>query len=322
MRGWAIPAAMIVAVEYVAALLIGQSVGFRYSIPADAFLIIGLTIGGVGVIVGICAKMVRYVRQNEPNPSRRLVSELPDFAPFVVGTTLVALQIAVLNWTKVMLPMAAGFWADEPLANFDQMLFTVDPWIISHELFGWASAALDRGYATWAPLKFATLLVVLALPESKQKTQALPSYFLIMFTGAIGQYAMPSAGPLFYDRIGLGARFASIPLEPWVVAASDYLWVDHLKAGGNVGGGISAMPSMHVAIAVWIALVVRAYVPRVQVLGWLYASMVLIGSVHLGWHYAADGIVSVVIALSAWALASVPRHYYTSKGSGAVNAAV
>jgi uncharacterized membrane protein len=41
-----------------------------------------------------------------------------------------------------------------------------------------------------------------------------------------------------------------------------------------------------------------------RLLGWLftaYACVILIGSVHLGWHYAVDGYFSIAGALLIWA---------------------
>ena len=78
-----------------------------------------------------------------------------------------------------------------------------------------------------------------------------------------------------------------------------------MSGSGNPGGGISAMPSMHVAVSLWLALVMQAYFPRLQFLGWAYFTVILIGSVHLGWHYAVDGIVASAIAIAAWL--SAPR---------------
>lgn len=68
--------------------------------------------------------------------------------------------------------------------------------------------------------------------------------------------------------------------------------------------GISAMPSIHVAIAVAAALWIQRY--RVKVLtlvGWTYAAAIYIGSIHLGWHYATDGLVSAPLVLLVWWLA-------------------
>jgi hypothetical protein len=65
------------------------------------------------------------------------------------------------------------------------------------------------------------------------------------------------------------------------------------------------MPSVHVAMTLWVALVVRTYFPPFQFFAWAYFAAILIGSVHLGWHYAVDGIASIAIAMTAWAVAPV-----------------
>jgi membrane-associated phospholipid phosphatase len=101
----------------------------------------------------------------------------------------------------------------------------------------------------------------------------------------------------------LGSRFRALPIEPWVATTRDYLWADYLHPNGAIGGGISAMPSMHVAIALWVALTLRAYFKRLQWLGWAWFAAILIGSIHLGWHYALDGIAASLIAAIAWRVA-------------------
>ena len=50
----------------------------------------------------------------------------------------------------------------------------------------------------------------------------------------------------------------------------------------GIGAGISAMPSLHVAMAVF----------------WTW-----IGSFHLGWHYALDGLVSLIGVILIWRFA-------------------
>jgi hypothetical protein len=304
MKNWAVPASIIVAVQYIFALLIGVRVGFHYRIPFDLYAIAGASIASAGVALFTIAKIVSYAKQREQRPARRLLSELPRCAGFVLGTVLVAVQMAVLTWTKIMLPLGRPFWADPLLANLDHAIFRADPWRIAETFFGWAAPAIDTAYVTWMPIKFATLAVLLALPESRRKAQALLSYFLILACTALGQYLLSSGGPAFYARLGFGDRFAALPIEPWVRFTTSYLWSDYLRAGGNIGSGISAMPSLHVAIALWIALVVRAYMPRLSLLGFAYFGLILIGSVLLGWHYAADGIVATGIALMAWRAAA------------------
>jgi len=304
MRSWAVPAAIIVAVEYVFAFVIGARVGFRYRIPFETYMILGIAFAGVGVASIVLAKLAVYASQGERSPATRLLAEIPYFSAFVTAVLLSALQISVLTWTKVMLPIAAPFWADSLLANADHLLFRADAWLVANKLLGWAAPLFDRAYITWAPLKFGTFLFLAFAPQSDKKSRALVAYFLMMAAVAIGQYVLSSAGPVFYGKLGLGSRFSQMPVEPWVATAREYLWRDHLSAGGAIGGGISAMPSLHVAAALWISLTWRLYDWRLGWIGFIYFSMIAIGSVLLGWHYAVDGIAAVVITASAWAASS------------------
>jgi hypothetical protein len=309
MKAWAIPAALLISAEYAIALTIGATVGFHYSIPFSAYAITALTIIVLAAAGAIVVRLFLYARQGEEHPTRRLLSDAPRFTGFAVGAFLVALQIGVLTWTKIMLPIASSFWADPYLANVDHAIFQTDPWRIAYALFGWAAPFIDKAYITWAPIKLVTLVVLVSLPQSPTKTRALLSYFVLMAMVAIGQYLLPSAGPVLYSQVGYGDRFAALPLEPWVERARDYIWQDYLRGGGKIGTGISAMPSLHVAIALWIAFVVRAYVPRLSPLSFGYFGLILIGSVLLGWHYAVDGIAAIVIAMVAWKVAALPHRY-------------
>lgn len=286
MKAWALPAAIIVAVEYAAALVIGWRVGFHYTIPFASYFIAAAVVIVLAFALFIAGKLVRARKGDVP-------LHLARFLPFAVGVLLVALEMAVLCWTKIMLPIATGFWADPMLASADRTLFGTDPW----HLLQWLNGPLiDRTYITWAPIKFLVLTVLVALPESAIKTRALLSYFFVMFAGAIGQYALPSAGPVFHQ---------AIPLQPWVAEAKAYLWQDYLRGGGNIGTGISAMPSVHVAIALWVALVIKSYVPKFAPLGFAWFTIVAVGSVALGWHYAVDSLAAIGIAVAAWLLAGL-----------------
>lgn len=308
MKSWAIPAVIMVAVEYVFALAIGARVGFHYQIPFAAYALVGAGVACTGLMLFILFKFARYALAREQRPARRLISELPRCAAFIVGSMLIAVEMAVLMWTKIMLPLASPFWADPLLADFDHALFRAEPWRLAQSLFGWAAPMVDAAYVSWVLIKFVTLAVVLALPESAKKSRALLAYFLIMACTALGQYLLSSGGPVFYARLGFGDRFAALPIEPWVKLTSGYLWTDYLRDGGDIGGGISAMPSLHVAIALWVALVLHAYAPRFALLGYVYFGLILLGSVLLGWHYAADGIVATGIALMSWHLARRVLH--------------
>ena len=70
-----------------------------------------------------------------------------------------------------------------------------------------------------------------------------------------------------------------------------------LAAGGT---GISAMPSLHVAIATLCALFAWRCGPRAGMLMSVYAAIIFLASIHLGWHYAIDGYVSIVSTVLLW----------------------
>jgi hypothetical protein len=304
---WVIPASIVVAIEYAVALSIGAAVGFHYELPTKTYVIASTTIASLILTAALLLHLGKYFREGEENPISRLLSDMSNgrarIFGILIGFILIGLQNGALTWLKVMLPITQGFWADLPLAEADRILFGKDPWIISHDLFGPITGLLDRIYVTWAPVKFVTVVGVALAAASPKKSRAMLAYFLTISTCCLMQFALPSAGPVFYAQLGLGDQFIAMPIEPWVASARDYLWADYLAGGGMPGGGISAMPSVHVAMTLWVALVVRIYFPRVQFLAWIYFAAILIGSVHLGWHYAVDGIASIAIALIGWAAA-------------------
>jgi membrane-associated phospholipid phosphatase len=71
-------------------------------------------------------------------------------------------------------------------------------------------------------------------------------------------------------------------------------------SGKEMLNGISAMPSMHVAMAVLFALVGWKTNRGLGALLTIYAILIQIGSVHLGWHYAVDGYASAAAVSSLW----------------------
>ena len=131
------------------------------------------------------------------------------------------------------------------------------------------------------------------------------SFFLVVSASAILQYALPSAGPIFYERLGFGDRFADLPSRPWATITADYLWANYLDNGSRVGAGISAFPSLHVAGAAWVATGATGFSRKLAPLAWAYFVLILMGSVFLGWHYALDDIAGLVIALIMYRLVSI-----------------
>ena len=65
-------------------------------------------------------------------------------------------------------------------------------------------------------------------------------------------------------------------------------------------GGIAAAPSLHIGVAVLQALMAWKISPLLGRILTVYAVIILIGSVHLGWHYAVDGYMAIIFAILIW----------------------
>jgi len=118
------------------------------------------------------------------------------------------------------------------------------------------------------------------------------------------------AGPVYFGRVtGLADPFA--PLMAYLHQANDVVPVMALQVqdmlgqtyAGNstdIGAGISAMPSLHVATAFSYALLGFAVRRWLGILLAGFATFIFIGSVHLGWHYALDGYVGILCTALTW----------------------
>lgn len=294
--GWRSWSVAIVALQFAAVAPIAGAAGFRYQLPLVGYWKAALGISIIGGGIFALFQLLACVRRDEAQPAKVILLalrrlDLPLVA-FLVGT-----QLALLGWLKVMMPYAVGFWADPLLAELDSRIFGLDPWKPLHAL---PLEFIDRVYLTWGPFCAATAIALAFAPCDRKKGRCLVAYFLTFGSCALGQYLLPSAGPVFFEAVGYGSRFADLPILPWVRRTADYLWVTYTSPGFRVGSGISAFPSLHVAGAFWIALVLKEYVPRIQVLGWAYWLCILVGSVYLGWHYALDGLAGSLLALGAF----------------------
>ena len=123
---------------------------------------------------------------------------------------------------------------------------------------------------------------------------------------------MMSGGPAFYgDFTDDAARFK--PLLDYLafdldsgasaISLQRRLLMLHESGKAGLGTGISEFPSLHVSIAVLCAL---AGARINKALGWtlgVFAGVILIGSIHLGWHYAVGGYFAAASTWGWWRLA-------------------
>lgn len=93
---------------------------------------------------------------------------------------------------------------------------------------------------------------------------------------------------------------ANSTAEIWALGTQEKLWTYFVEGSVGLGGGISAMPSMHVSMAFLFVLLGWRVHRLIGVLALLYCIAIQIGAVHLGWHYAIDGYVSMAATGAIW----------------------
>lgn len=229
------------------------------------------------------------------------------FAEGAVFLVLLAVMMQTYMVLKVSIPQIVPFYADPMLADLDAMLFGQDPWRITHALLGpGATRFLDVFYIT--PCVIVTVGMTLWACFSKDRAFSRRSVLAIamcwLVIGVWAALALSSAGPVYMQHFYGDARFAeltrTLPPDISAVATQAYLLENFGTPG--FGKGISAMPSMHNAL--YLLLIWMVYHRFGN--GWplwcaiAFEATVFVASVHLGWHYALDGVVAAVLVVPVW----------------------
>lgn len=231
---------------------------------------------------------------------------LPATTIIVVAT----LTGAAFTALKHQIPEFVPFWADPMLAELDRLIHLGDPWIVAHKIFPEVlSPALGFLYGPFWFMEYLGVIVLMAfsLQDGLRARYLSALTVSFAFLTTVPRTALNSAGPIFYDRLLGGDRFQSLmvtlsedPAGQTALRVADYLFASYQDQTAVVGGGISAMPSIHVAVAFLNALLASRINRWLGVLAWSYALVVLFGSVYLGWHYATDGYLSIAVVLVTW----------------------
>lgn len=297
-REWMMPAILIAA----ATAFLAASLKFATNYPGHpsgiASLEATIAIVTIAAFIRFMRHLYRLWRANVANPLARLRSEfrpaIMSFAPILSGVAILGLFLYSITFLKSMIPAVVPFWADELFAAMDRALF-IDPQAMALAMKP-ILPAIGIFYGLWHAVHLGSILWVLHW-RSGNKARHILSYMLAWSIGMTLAYIFSSAGPLFtgaYDP-------ATAP--PSVRLAADFLWANYKAAGALIGGGISAFPSMHVALAAWFALVLKDR--NLPLVGLIYLAAIFFCSIILGWHYAADSAAGIGIALLADRLAGL-----------------
>jgi hypothetical protein len=275
----------------------------------------------LGVGLAAAHQFTRVARRRADRPLHEMGRWLAD--GFLKGDRPGNIFHGLLAFTPLMvsfaalkndIPMIVPFSWDTTFAHWDSIIgFGRAPWQWLQPLLGHPpiTAAINFIYDGW----FAVMFGALIWQAFSARAGSLRMQFLLAFAfawfiaGNVLAVVFSSAGPCYYGLLHLPhdpyaaqmvyLRGAAANWPVWSVAVQDALWQSYI-GGDSAVAGISAMPSMHVAIAVVVMMLGWR---TNKVLGWAltgFTIVVVIGAVHLAWHYAVDTIAGAGLGFAFW----------------------
>jgi hypothetical protein len=320
--GWLIYALLSVFVLYSVTLS---------ALRGDDFLpllIVYLERTGRALAVVACAAFtlvaVRVLMRRPERPSAEIVRTLIALASngnlprLLFSFSILALFMAAFLYQKMLIPEIRPFDWDATFIAWDQALFGGrHPWEMLQPWLGYPAMTmlLDYIYSSWVPFVFVFWGWMAVAPKvtAQLRRQYWMATLLSWTTIGIGMAIFfSSAGPCFlpslfpelaapYDRLNAYLADVNERFMLGSTLAKEFLWSAHIGAVDEPGG-ISAMPSMHNAQAVLFVLAAYRVNRRFGHAMSVYAILIFIGSIHLAWHYAVDGIVGGTAAVVVWHL--------------------
>jgi hypothetical protein len=304
-----------VAFAYYAAFFLGTAR------PNLSSKYLGLSLLGLVLIAGF--SLLTYALGLLLSGERRPLPKVWDKArSFVTLQTLLEKVLPILlvfaflgafTQMKALIPVVHPFAWDSAFSETDRFIFGTDPWRLTHAVIGQTETRIiDAIYLSWFPVFTCVLIYHSIFAEESQKRRFFLSlYGAWLILGIIAAAIFSSAGPCFLDLIGSSAsqNYAGLfPTSPASQRVMNYLANTYRSGQLGIGTGISAMPSLHVAMAFLYVLMARK--PAMRAIALAYALLIFVGSVHIGWHYACDGIFGVV---GMWAIYSLTAPSSQSK---------
>jgi hypothetical protein len=309
--------------------LISWWVAARYSVAsilsADIYtpeLGLLLLVAAIVIVSGYLVRIMVFVRpralirylaedlQKRQKLRERLVLGLP---------MLVVLPVffSLFSSMKTLIPLIHPFSWDSRLERIDRWLHGGRaPWEWLQPLLGSdaATTIVNFFYNAWLFI----MLTVVCWQAFSAHHRVLRMQFLLCFVltwsllGTVLATLFASAGPCFYGRLpGYADAYAPLMhslqdiaqrVPVWSLSVQEMLWEGYTTAGNTplAGGGISAMPSLHIATTLMMALLGWRLSRGLGVALTLLLVLIFAGSICLGWHYAIDGYVSLILTPPLW----------------------
>lgn len=216
---------------------------------------------------------------------------------------------------KTMIPIINPFSWDPAFARLDLLVHGGNhPWQLLQPVLGYpiVTFLINFFYNLWFFVMFGVLFwQAFSLANPRLRMQYLLTFQISWIVlGGLAAVAFSSGGPCFYGRLVEGPD----PYEPlmkylwsakqsyplWALDIQEELWAGYQSTSVAPLCGITAMPSMHVSSALVFALVGLRSSRRIGIPLAIMAGLVMIGCVHLGWHYAVDAYAAIIGTWLIW----------------------
>ncbi len=274
-----------------------------------------------GLLVALVLRLVQFALIIKPeSPAKALVQDIKNIfqkpGALING---IPILVAMIFYNKAMIelkpeiPFINAFKWDQTFMQWDRTLHGgIDPWVLLQPLMGYDIVTFlsNIAYDFWFVALFGSWVwFAFQKQASVLRTRFFFSYMLIWWIGG-GLLAVyfSSAGPVYYGNLGLEPNpFAALMtylrdvntrLPIWSLDTQDLLWNGYIGKADALG--ISAFPSMHNGSAILFALAFRQVSKFWGRFFAVYAALILVTSVHLGWHYAVDGYAAIVVSVLCW----------------------
>ncbi|WP_425642608.1 phosphatase PAP2 family protein [Marinomonas gallaica] len=241
---------------------------------------------------------------------------------FIFLSIAISVVFSVYTSIKYAIPNIVPFYLDPYLVEIDKALsFGIHPWQVTHYIFSTplTTGVINFFYNIWFFIIWIFLISFMCYVKNpKARKQAILSFLLCwIINGNIAALLLSSVGPCFYNEYYGGSdpyfelmqrlNYQNSVLinqssffEVWALALQDTLWESYSNRLSGLGMGISALPSMHVSTTSIIAMSIYSLNKRFGVIAWIYVLLIMIGSVHLGWHYAVDSYLALFLTSLIW----------------------
>lgn len=289
------------------------------SLPTIALNIFGFFCGWILIASTHCLPALIRARPDRPVAYLWQLEFGPDYRQrFRESWPILLLSVIFMpsfSAMKSAISLFNDFTWDQSWIELDHVLHGQDPWRLLQPVFGHPliTSIISMAYHGWVLLIYVgTIYFALYIRDRALRVRYFSAYFGIwVVNGVVLATIFASVGPCFagpllgneyYTEQMAYLRYANESFPVMVLDVQQQLLEWQIKSSHGLGRGITAMPSMHVALAFLFYLAIRKVSHVLGIIFFLFLLIILVGSVHLAYHYAVDGYVSLIVTAVVWIL--------------------